>query len=185
MTGCTKDSLDRFWAGEAEGLEIHRCLTGARQDLACESSKRPLLRLSGRWAEGSSIVVVDGQSVKSERLSAACWCLAAPPYEPILISRQSLYSTLAICEQKGSICPSPQCQRSGDRGVCPLPTMLNGTSGPFSQNEPSNNCKFFAGRHFAGRSPATTRKMSQVPLSSGRAPNRCDVLRGQMAKVEL
>jgi hypothetical protein len=111
--------------------------------------------------------------------------LQTPPYEPILISRQSLYSTLAICEQKGSICPSPQCQRSGDRGVCPLPTMLNGTSGPFSQNEPSNNCKFFAGRHFAGRSPATTRKMSQVPLSSGRAPNRCDVLRGQMAKVEL
>src|SRR5829696_5452558 len=48
--------------------------------------------------------------------------LQSPTYEPILISRQSLYSTLAICEQKGQICPSPQCQRSGDRGVCPLPT---------------------------------------------------------------
>jgi hypothetical protein len=78
VTGCTKDSFDRFWAGEAEGLEIHRCLTGARQYLACELSTGPLLRLSGRWAEGSSIVVVDGQSVKSERFLAAYSCLAEP-----------------------------------------------------------------------------------------------------------
>ena len=78
MAGCTKDLFDRFWAGEAECLEIHRSLTGARQDLAYELSKKPLLRLSGRWVEGSSIVVVDGQSVKSERFLAAYSCLAEP-----------------------------------------------------------------------------------------------------------
>jgi hypothetical protein len=29
VNGCTKDLLNRFWAEEAEGLDIHRCLTGA------------------------------------------------------------------------------------------------------------------------------------------------------------
>src|SRR5215208_1736881 len=71
VTGCTRDSLDRFWAGEVEGLEFHRWLTGARQCPACEFSKRPPLRLSGRWAEGFSRVVLDGQSLKSERFFAA------------------------------------------------------------------------------------------------------------------
>ena len=71
MTGCTKELLDRIGAEGAEGLDIHKDLTGTMQDPACKVLRRLLLRLSGKWAEGFSIVVLNGQSVTRERFLAA------------------------------------------------------------------------------------------------------------------
>ena len=71
VNGCTNDSLGRFWVDEVEGLAINGCLTSAMQDPACEFSRRLLLRLSERWAEGFTTVVLDSQCVKRERFLAA------------------------------------------------------------------------------------------------------------------
>src|SRR5918999_2944625 len=98
--------------------------------------------------------------------------------------RPALRWTLAICEQKGWICPSPSFRRGADRGSCHLPSMLKRTCEllPLSQNDPFHNCKFFAGRLFLR--VVDRDQPARSPNGLCRAPNRCDVLRGQMAKVE-
>jgi hypothetical protein len=46
---------------------LNRCY----EDPACGFSRRLLLRLSGRWAQGFTTIVLDSQCVKRERFLAA------------------------------------------------------------------------------------------------------------------